>query len=444
MIVIFAGPTITAQQVHEIVEDATVMPPASMGDVFKAAQNMPKAIGIIDGYFDGVPSIWHKEILWALDMGVSVFGAASMGALRAAELQSFGMIGVGQIYESFKDGVLEDDDEVALQHGPEELEFAPLSEPMVNIRFTVKRACEERIINDQTASELVQLAKRKFYPERNWDSLAEDALQHGIASNEVERLKVWLPEGIVDQKRIDALAMLSAIKDFHPNRETGRKQEFEFQHTVMWDRLQREINNDALPGRMALVLDCLRCDQSKYDEYRSRAGKALLAKMGGESISENVSSDQKKEALSRFRVQHKLFTAQSMNDWLLENGTDAQQLENNLVEEISIDRLIKAYPDEFRKTMLVELQADGYDTKLIKMAEAVQSTLERSGLQTATADELGLNKIELQVWFFETLMGVPLPDDLDYLLDKNDFSSRREFEAMMVCQYVWWLDHQQQ
>ena len=62
--------------------------------------------------------VWHKEILWALPEGVPVFGSASMGALRAAELRGFGMRGVGRIFEAFREGALEDDDEVALAHGP--------------------------------------------------------------------------------------------------------------------------------------------------------------------------------------------------------------------------------------------------------------------------------------------------------------------------------------
>ena len=60
----------------------------------------PAVIGIIDGYFEIVPTVWHKEILWAMAQGIHVFGAASIGALRAAELDAFGMRGIGRIYEA--------------------------------------------------------------------------------------------------------------------------------------------------------------------------------------------------------------------------------------------------------------------------------------------------------------------------------------------------------
>ena len=48
-----------------------------------------------------------------------------MGALRAAELHVFGMVGVGRVFELFRDGLLEDDDEVAVAHGPADSGYQP-------------------------------------------------------------------------------------------------------------------------------------------------------------------------------------------------------------------------------------------------------------------------------------------------------------------------------
>ena len=79
-----------------------------------------RRIAIIDGYFERMAAVWHKEILLALERGIAVWGAASMGALRAAELAPFGMIGVGAIYRAFARGALDADDEVAVAHLPAE------------------------------------------------------------------------------------------------------------------------------------------------------------------------------------------------------------------------------------------------------------------------------------------------------------------------------------
>jgi hypothetical protein len=94
--VVFAGPTIPADEIRAIV-DAVCLPPVAHGDVYRVSLERPRAIGIIDGYFERQPAVWHKEILWALNEGIHVFGSASMGALRAAELAPFGMVGVKPI-----------------------------------------------------------------------------------------------------------------------------------------------------------------------------------------------------------------------------------------------------------------------------------------------------------------------------------------------------------
>ena len=121
-IFVFVGPTLRRDDVVATL-DAVCLPPVAQGDVYRVAERRPRAIGIIDGFFSGAPAVWHKEILWALSEGIEVFGSASMGALRAAELHTFGMQGVGRIFEAYRDGLLEDDDEVAVVHGPAETGF---------------------------------------------------------------------------------------------------------------------------------------------------------------------------------------------------------------------------------------------------------------------------------------------------------------------------------
>ena len=90
---IFIGPTIRPAELQDEVQ-ACFLPPVSQGDVLGLLRLKPDVIGIVDGYFERIPAVWHKEILQALEQGVYVVGAASMGALRAAELGPFGMAGV--------------------------------------------------------------------------------------------------------------------------------------------------------------------------------------------------------------------------------------------------------------------------------------------------------------------------------------------------------------
>jgi hypothetical protein len=52
-----------------------------------------------------------------------MFGGASMGALRAAELMSFGMREFGSIFEAYIHGEIEGDDEVTIMHGSQDMEY---------------------------------------------------------------------------------------------------------------------------------------------------------------------------------------------------------------------------------------------------------------------------------------------------------------------------------
>lgn len=113
-VTVFVGPSLGQDRPTSPGIDVDYRAPASQGDFIAAAVELPKAMVLIDGYFEHVPAVHHKEILWALDQGIPVYGASSIGALRAAELSRFGMIGVGKIYQSFESGELERDDEVAL------------------------------------------------------------------------------------------------------------------------------------------------------------------------------------------------------------------------------------------------------------------------------------------------------------------------------------------
>lgn len=92
---IFTGPTMSADIILQELPGATVWPPVAEGDIYRLALQKPAIIGIIDGYFGNLPSVWHKEILFALKEGIHVIGSSSMGALRASELSDFGMIGCG-------------------------------------------------------------------------------------------------------------------------------------------------------------------------------------------------------------------------------------------------------------------------------------------------------------------------------------------------------------
>jgi hypothetical protein len=220
--------------------DATYLPPVAQGDLLRAARQRPDVIGIIDGGFEWMPAVYHKEILWAMHEGIHVFGSASMGALRAAELMPFGMEGVGAIFAAYLDGTLEDDDEVAIIHASAEHAFRPLSIALVNIRATLANAEREGVIRPLTRVALERLAKQRFYAERSYQRLLHDASKSGLPGAELDAFKKWLPMGQVDQKRSDALEMLEVIAARIAEGLPPKQVQYHFEQTSYWKALADE------------------------------------------------------------------------------------------------------------------------------------------------------------------------------------------------------------
>ncbi len=203
----YVGPTLSADEVQRRLPSATVMPPAAVGDILRASRRSGlRRIAIIDGYFERMAAVWHKEVLVALGKGIQVWGAASMGALRAAELAPFGMRGVGTIYRDYARGVLVADDELAVAHAPAEYGYRAMSDALVNIRYGLAQAVRARVITKAQEPVLVEMARRRFYRERSWTQLMADARE---AHLDVEALASW-PKP--DRKADDARLLLRRLR----------------------------------------------------------------------------------------------------------------------------------------------------------------------------------------------------------------------------------------
>lgn len=245
---VFVGPTLPVTSAREIV-DAIYLPPARRGDIVRTVRtHAPSTLVLIDGYFEQVPSVWHKEILWALQGGVAVYGAASMGALRAAELAQFGMIGVGRIFEAYAQGKFEpfaepfeDDDEVAIVHGPAEIGY-PATEAMVDIRATLVAAGHAGVLEPDEIQLVAAVAKGLFYKHRTWDKILMDTgVCSGVADIRLLAFRNWLADNRVPQKRLDAEAVLREIAGTMPK---PREPLFRFERTVLWQSMVMDFNGD--------------------------------------------------------------------------------------------------------------------------------------------------------------------------------------------------------
>lgn len=270
-ICIFLGPTLPAQTAAKVL-DAVYLPPAAQGDVYLAANDGAEVIGIIDGCFQGAPSVWHKEILWAMSRGIHVFGSASMGALRAAELGVFGMQGVGRIFEAYRNGEISDDDEVAVVHGPREMGYLAKTVPLVNIRATLHKAAEMGLTTEGQRHVLLDTARSLFYWDRSYSALVEQCATR-VDADVLMALSDWVSEHAVDQKGEDAIEMLERIRDF----KAGPLQvEYQFQRTNAWDDLTASLGGrtgslSQAPDFTEQLLDELRLEPLLYRQLDAAA-----------------------------------------------------------------------------------------------------------------------------------------------------------------------------
>ncbi len=214
-IVVFVGPSVDKETAKEILDaeyDVEYLPPAKRGDVSRAANDGAEIVCLIDGVFFQDSAVAHREILYALKKGVRVIGSSSMGALRASELDLYGMEGVGKIYDWYKSGKLVSDDEVALFFDP--VYFKPLSEPLVNIRYNLRIAEAEGVIDRDTCEKVLNIAKSLYFPDRTYQRIL-DAAGGVIDDDALKRFRRFIETERRDLKMEDAIEALKRVRDIH-------------------------------------------------------------------------------------------------------------------------------------------------------------------------------------------------------------------------------------
>jgi hypothetical protein len=324
--VVFVGPSIAKERLPEVIrglgDDIELRPPVKQGDILRALADGAAKIGIIDGYFDQVPSVWHKEILFALEQGVAVYGAASMGALRAAELHDFGMIGVGSVFEMYRDGILEDDDEVALVHSAADDGFRPISEAMVNLRDLVDSAVTANEISRTHADEAIAKLKAMHYPQRSVRKLVEIA----PALVDVAKLRR------IPMKERDAVALLERLKQNGPARRGPR-----VERTIFLERLRLEIRKER--ARPSSELD---------DAERQRRRDVLLGLIATEhasTVGASATNEDVEVVVRDLMVAKGFNTPEALGAFLEERRVDANQFLASVRAEATVRRLELLYAE---------------------------------------------------------------------------------------------------
>jgi hypothetical protein len=360
-IVVFCGPTISAVEVSARLPGAIPLPPVEQGDVLRATVRRPRAIAIIDGYFDQVPAVWHKEILWAMKEGIHVFGSSSMGALRAAELHQFGMIGVGAVFEAYRSGELTDDDEVAVAHGPPDSGYRAISTAMVDLRDRFTRAAAAGAIPASVADQLCAIAKGLWYPDRTLHAVLAGAADV-IEDRHVTAIRKFVDEDALGLKARDAHALLDRLSEFSVADPPAFKVDYEVPRTLFFDALYNEVD------RVMATRD----DRAEFDPevvlwtgetmpvVRKQQLLRVLSRREAERIGIQLTPEEVSQTVNGFRHRYGLTDDDETQRWLSEADLSWAQFVEAMAEMTMVEKMERVY----------SVEVDAALHRLIKLAQA--------------------------------------------------------------------------
>lgn len=385
-ICVFLGPSMPLYEAQVILK-ARYFPPAQQGDILSiVTQFRPKIIALIDGFFMQTLSVWHKEILYALHQGILVLGASSMGALRAAETVDFGMIGVGKIFEHYKTGLLTDDDEVALIHGPAEEGYFPLSLPLVNIRFTLEYCQKAGKLEEKLCQQILLSAQSLHYPDRTLEEIAKTANKRGIDTESVAQAIDCLKHHYVDQKKEDARFLLEQIqKDVFRDKQPPKNTFFTSSVFEMLYHYDRRHIEDGINISQKEIAQYIALHHPHFPELQFQALNQLLTTLLATILKIEVKEEEIKKEKQRFCLQNRLLFLEEKkwHEWLTTNHLSEQEFHDLMHARAQTRALQKSLctgdiPWKQTKVLLNELKLrNQYSTWLQKALQEKQQIQDR-------------------------------------------------------------------
>lgn len=201
---VFVGPSLSHCECSQLL-DADFLPPARRGSLNSIAPG--RVVAVIDGELPPESFLPDCEILDALGRGVTLYGAASVGALRASAFANRGMRGVGWVYDQYIAGKITGLDEIAVIYDP--LSLRRLSVPLVDIRFWLDGLiAASRTTPDEARNALEELRRLPVFDR---DVVAIKKSLHGLLRQNVVQKELETMTAFPDVKRNDARILLGLL-----------------------------------------------------------------------------------------------------------------------------------------------------------------------------------------------------------------------------------------
>jgi hypothetical protein len=434
---VFLGPSLPLAKAREIV-DAIYLPPVAMGDLYTLVASRARPgdhVAIVDGVFEQVPAVWHKEILHALSRGINVHGAASMGALRASELDAFGMRGVGRIYRGFASGALTDDDEVVVAHARAESGFRSLSTALVSIRFALADLADAGKLPGALAEALVDATARLPYPQRSWGAVLEAAA--ALGASEAERATIRAEANRPDAKARDAAELLHRLasaeaEPFRPD--------FVFQTTSFWTAMTRSMAARVEAARLG---EAEEADRGATAAFARAAGpdrdrmldQALLDRLVLEvDRGAPLAPAELRDAALRIARRQQLPNGEALIRWRERQGLIGADWQRVVEAEARRHRLRGALAGQLDGLLIARLKADGRYEAVLEARGRAREAIEAAAIAKPSLADFGLDADQLERWY--AVRFGPMSPDPESHARALGFESLRDFVDALLEAYL--------
>jgi hypothetical protein len=314
---------------------------------------------------------------------------------------------------------------------------------MVNIRCTLQKAELDGIISAEMRSALENIAKDLFYTDRSYPSLFRCASDRGLPEGDLARLRQWLPEGRVNQKRADALDMLRLMGKRLKEGLKPKTVSYSFQHTVMWECARRQagelrLDSDAEPRAVVLesLLDELKLKGDRYKQHNLIALGRYFAIREAHRLGMAVTERRRKEAESAFRRERNLVEDYELERWLNDNGLSRDEFDALMIDEARLSWFAQRAQSISVACLPDQLRLSGDYARLLERASAKDRLLEFFGLKNPSLQATKLTQSQLLQWYFEEVLGRCLPGDPSTSWRKLGFTNSDAFRRALSKEYL--------
>lgn len=435
-IFVFLGPSLPLSRARALI-DAEFLPPVSMGDVYVLLETRARkgdVIAIVDGLFEQVGAVWHKEVLYALAAGVKVYGASSMGALRAAELHPFGMRGVGRIFEDYRLGILTDDDDVAVAHAQVEGDYRSLSVAMVSLRYALVAMRDTDVLSPRQCEALVTFAKSLPYAQRSWGALLEYAREQQMSSAVLDALRAESREP--DAKALDAEQLLREIAAVSDQLGEPDAAGFCFNRTAFWAMLEYEMHTRvaasvANAGADRLMADAIRTHSPHRRQVEEEAAILEIAERRAAKWRPDQAA--MRAAAANIAHRHRLLSKEALHAWRAEQGIDGPAWSALVALEARRDRLLSELRPSLAPYLAIAARRAGLAGQIAREVDALDSAGTERQLLKTSMNEDDVDVGDLQKWYVARC-GPMLPDPESHALALG-YSTLRDFVTAIARAY---------